>query len=92
MNFKDYEYCSNCKHFHQHYVNIKNLGLRQTTCGHCSEYKIKYGCGHFEKLDKLENCEEDINIINLLITTKNHLQYFISNLEQLETELRKNLK
>ena len=87
MTSKEYEYCSKCKNFHQHYVNIKNVGIRKTSCGHCFDHKIKYGCEFYEKSNEIETNNE-LEIINLLISAKNHLRYFIHNLEQLETQLK----
>ena len=91
MTTKDYNYCSNCKNFRQHYVNIENVGIRKAACGHCISHKIKYGCEYFEKANKQQNCDK-LEIINFLISTKNHLQHFMRNLEQLKTQLKKQTK
>ena len=86
MTMKEYDYCLDCKHFRQHYVNIKNVGLRKTNCGHCCEHNIKYGCEHFEKRDEINQnlYENEVELANLLISTKNHLKDFLYHLEKLE--------
>ena len=88
MTSKEYEYCSKCKNFHQHYVNIENVGIRKTTCGHCFDHKIKFGCEFFENSNTEELKPDEIIILNFLLSVKNYVQYLANNLEQLESQLK----
>lgn len=88
MTSKEYEYCSKCKNFYQHYVNIKNVGIRKTACGHCVDHKIRYGCEFFESSSTAELKPDEIRILDYLLSVKNYVQYFAKNLEQLEIELK----
>ena len=96
MITKIYEHCSKCKNFRQHYVNIKNVGVTRTDCGHCIKHKIKFDCEHFEEINNPKSNNEvktnELEIVNLLLSIKNYLHYFITNLEKLETQLKNSTK
>ncbi len=82
MKQKDYDYCKNCKHFHQHYVNIKDVGIRELACGHCMENKMQFGCSQFEQNQNLN--KQDINLLNLLIRIEKELTFFNKKLNELK--------
>ena len=88
MTSKEYEYCSKCKNFHQHYVVIKNVGIRKTTCGHCFDHKIKFGCEFFESSTATGLEPDEIRILDYLLSVKNYVQYFAKNLERLASQLK----
>ena len=88
MTSKEYDYCVKCKNFRQHYVNIENVGIRKTTCGHCFGHKIKFGCEFFESSSTADPMPNEIKILNFLLSVKNYVQYFAKNLEQFASQLK----
>lgn len=86
MKEKDYDYCKNCKNFHQHYVNIKNVGIRAVACGHCMGHKMQFGCKSFEQ-KQIEN--RDVDLLNLLLKIESNTNIFIAMLNEFKNKIGK---
>lgn len=71
--------CEKCKHFMQHYISSKMLGISKVNCGHCRKKLMKQkDCGSFE-----ENFENN----KPLLTIFHYANLYERNLIQLSTKL-----
>lgn len=61
------EICEKCKHYVQHYVNIKYLRFKYARCGHCNLGKTKQSqskCNNFEPINHENSKQNNVSVTN----------------------------